>query len=109
MAVLADPIVATLIDEYREAVETLLSTAGNPGIQDHARISIVRQLCELSRDARFHLGPRQYAEPQQLEELAACFEESANGIESLWKDAVPKEVAGYCENIRDRARLCREG
>jgi len=109
MAFLADPIVDALIMEIKEVVEKLVATSGASGVTDDDRERVIRQLCELSRDARFHLGPRDYACADQLSEVAACFQNSVDEIRRLWAGrTMSQDITGYCDNILERARRCRE-
>ena len=105
MVILSDPVVTALLAEFNEALQQLERTAG-----DDARLKIIEQLCELSRDARFQIGPPEYAEPDQIREMADCFDTGVDRIRNLWRaNPVPKDVVDYCKNITDRAKRCREG
>ncbi len=110
MPLLADPIVKAMIKEFRAAVKDLKTASQQPSTTDSDRIAVVRQLCELSRDTRFHLGPPEFADEEQAEEVARCFEDGTREIRQLWaKGAIPKDVEKYCNNIAERADRCRGG
>jgi hypothetical protein len=55
-----------LIAEFNDVVGELEQSKSDASVGDEARLEVVKQLCELSRDARFQMGPPQYAEPDQL-------------------------------------------
>jgi hypothetical protein len=104
MCILSDPVVTALIAEFNDALVQLEHTDGG----DSARLAVIEQLCELSRDARFQLGPPEYAESNQLSEMAVCFEQGVNRIRNLWAEqSVPSDVEAYCDNILQRAKRCR--
>ena len=106
MTILADPIVHALLDEFELAVSQLKASSANASVSVAARLSVVKQLCELSRDVRFHLGPAKYADPEQLEEVAAAFEKAVAVIRGIWPVAT-QEINDYCDNITERAKRCR--
>ncbi len=103
MFILSDPVVTALIAEFNDALLQLEQTTG-----DEARMAVIEQLCELSRDARFQLGPPEYAEPQQITNMVDCFEQGVARIRKLWVGtSIPTDVAAYCDNILQRAKRCR--
>ena len=105
MFILSDPVATALIAEFNDALLQLEQTKG-----DEARIAVIGQLCELSRDARFQLGPPEYAEPQQITDMADCFEQGVARIRKLWAGtSIPADVEAYCDNILQRAKRCRIG
>ena len=107
MSLLADPIVDTLLVEFRETVDKLVE-ASIRGVDDEVRIRVIRQLCELSRDTRFQLGPPEYAVIEQVQQVAECFESSVTKIKNLWSaGSIPEIVETYCKNILQRAQRCR--
>lgn len=104
--VLQDPIVESMMREFRAVLQELVERTPHQG--DALRIEAVRQLCELSRDARLHLGPLDFADAGQARDVADCFEEAAKSILDVWSGAaVPPDVEQYCKNIRERAARCR--
>ena len=108
MAVLEDPIVSALVGEFNEVVDQLLTSRSDANVNNAGRLDVVKQLCELSRDARFHLGPAEYADLDQLKDVADCFEQGVAKIRSIWATSdSPDEIEAYCENILERARRCR--
>jgi hypothetical protein len=69
---------------------------------------VIRELCELSRNTKFDLGPLRFALPEQAAEVAECFEQSVKDIRGIWANGtVPPDVAKYCSNIELRASRCR--
>jgi hypothetical protein len=105
MAVLADPLVRLRLDDFCQTVEALCKDGS---LSDPLRIDAIRQLCELSRNTKFDLGPLEFANPAQATELADCFEDAVHRIRGLWPaGSVPGLVDRYCENIMSRARRCR--
>ncbi len=103
MLALADPVVTALLTEFTDAVDHLQHV---PDVQD--RLDQIKDLCELSRDARFQLGPPRFAEPEQLQQVAQCFTDGVERIRGLWPNGdVPDEVEAYCTNIVQRAQRCR--
>lgn len=105
MPLLSDPVVAAKLCEFRATVDALVRATF---MTDGDRASVVRELCELSRSAKFDLGPVRFAETAQVEEVASCFEESVEAIRSMWQHGVvPSEVDKFCSNIERRARRCR--
>ena len=105
MTVLADPMVRAKLKEFRGTVDALVQT---PNLTDEDRVAVIRELCELSRSTKFGLGPVEYAQPEQVEEVASCFEESARRLRALWNETeLPANVEKYCLNIEQRARWCR--
>jgi len=96
-----------LLTEFQQAVDQLQASGSNTSVSRNARIGVVRQLCELSRDVRFHLGPARYADSQQLAEVAEAFTKSVGVIRSVCKD-YSAEVEPYCGNILERANQCQE-
>lgn len=103
MSILSDPVVTALLDEFNDALLQLEKTVDNG-----SRLAVIEQLCELSRDARFHIGPPEYAEPEQLREMAKCFDLGVSRIRGLWaNEKVPDAVEAYCQNIVKRAERCR--
>ena len=109
MAILADPIIRVLLSEFDDAVRQLgASTSHSPG-DPQAGLEAVKQLCELSREIRFQLGPPKYADPDQVEEVAEAFESAVQTVQSLWTESASDgEMQDYCENILARARRCRD-
>ncbi len=100
---LSDPVVAGLLAEFNDAVLYLQQTS----LTDSARQRIIEQLCELSRDARFQIGPPEYADETQLNDMAQCFRQGADRIRGLWPvGTLPDSIRVYCENIRQRADRC---
>ena len=106
MNVLADQIVEALLGEFQQAVRQLEASGSNVGVSSEARFEVVKQLCELSRDVRFHLGPAKYADEAQLSEVAKAFVDAVSVIQTLWKSS-PAKVSEYCDNILERAKSCR--
>ena len=110
MAVLTDPIVSVMLTEFNEAVSDLVLAKSSGHIEDSQRLDVVRQLCELSRDTFFHLGPVEYADREQLREISESFFSAAKLIPTVWEHSpsgVPDAVELYCQNIEERARHCR--
>lgn len=100
---LSDPVVAGLLAEFNDAVLYLQQTS----LSDAARQRIIEQLCELSRDARFQIGPPEYADETQLKDMAQCFHTGAQRILGLWPaESIPDSVRVYCQNIQQRADRC---
>jgi hypothetical protein len=105
MGALADPIVRVKLKEFRVTVDALIAAKY---MTDGDRATVVRELCELSRNTKFDLGPVRFADVEQSEEVAACFEKAVTEIRQLWAvGKIPDEVARYCENIERRASRCR--
>lgn len=103
MAGLTDPVVSGLLTEFNDAVLYLQQTS----MADPARLRVIEQLCELSRDARFQIGPPEYADESQLKEMAQCFRVGADKIRGLWSaGTLPDSVRVYCDNIQQRADRC---
>lgn len=102
--IMADPIVAAKIEEFCSTVQALVEAKF---MQDDDRIKVVRELCELSRSAKFDLGSLRFASAIQAKEVAKCFEDSVPAIRGMWPAGVPKEVEKYCTNILRRAKKCR--
>jgi len=103
-SIMADPVVAAKIEEFSATVQELVDAKT---MEDDDKIEVVRELCELSRSAKFDLGSLRFASPTQAEEVATCFEESVDAIRSLWPDGVPAKIEKFCSNILRRAKKCR--
>ena len=108
MPILTDPIVSALLAEFQLAASQLEESRSNSAVSTAARLDVVKQLCELSRDVRFHPGPPMYADADQLDEVATAFEAAVETIRSLWVDSqAPGEIDDYCDNIMEHANRCR--
>lgn len=100
--ILADPVVDSLLHEFEQTVEELLAA---PQAAPEVRREIIVRLCELSRDTRFQIGPREFVNVEQVQRVANCLEESVDRIEQ--EGIVPEGTEVFCQNIRDRAARCR--
>lgn len=105
MSVLADPIVRAKLKEFNTTVEALVEaefmTVGD-------QLQVIRELCELSRNTKFDLGPLRFADSDQAAKVAASFEDAVSRIRGLWADSqVPEDAEKYCRNIERRAHRCR--
>ena len=112
MSVLADPVVDALLLEFNELVAKIESTGIEVFQRDEpTNFKQIKQLCELSRDARLQLGPPEFADHEQLVTVASCFNSGVGQIRGMWsKGDIPPSVEILCKNITDRAeRLLRQG
>lgn len=107
---LADPIVDSLIREFTGLVNQLVADFEQQPLSDEEATAAVKDLCELSRDTRFQLGPPEYAAAEQVDAMTRCFQESVECILALWSDEpdVPAGVSKHCNSILKRAEKCRE-
>ncbi|MFM7057789.1 MAG: hypothetical protein ACKO2P_12795 [Planctomycetota bacterium] len=109
MKVLGDPVVDTLLNEFRDAVSQLEKQYLRPNSDGQMAVNLIRHLCELSRDVMFHLGPPRYAELQQLRDAALEFDRAINVIQQNSPTPLPDFLADYCDNFSQRAEQCRQG
>lgn len=107
MTQLEDPIVEVLIEEFNEVVEALCSNEK----PSSSSIQVVRQLCDVSRDAKLNLGPAQFSSLAQRSRLIESLRNGVDRIKAFWgtEADLPEDVKRYCDNLIWRAQRIEDG
>ena len=99
---LTDPIVSALIDEFSEAVDALV---GSTDLTEAEITMAIRELCELSREAKFSLSASVLPVAEQAKKMDASFTSATTRIRALWAGRdIPEDVNQYLRNIDDRTK-----
>lgn len=96
MTMLLDPVLASYVEDFAAGVSVLKTS-----VEDQHRL-VAENLCKLSREIRFRVGPPRLAPPELIAEIVALFRAAVDAIKN---PAADKKLEAYRSNINDRAEI----